>query len=123
MRRAALLRRGLLLAALLGAAAGFGLRSSAPAEKQAQQVDVAATGEQSPAQAAEPPIEEGQFLKLDQGFTPDKYTLIDDSKIVFGKDPNDPTLQNWADNNLATGLRKHHPKVREGGGCSAALLA
>ena len=28
-----------------------------------------------------------------------------------GKDPTDPTLTNWADNNKAFGLTKHHPKT------------
>lgn len=114
MRRA--FRQGLLLAALLGSAAGFGLRS---ASNQAGAEPAAATataavevGAQGEAAEAVPHLEEGQFLKLD-GFNPDKYTLVDDSKLVFGKDPNDPNLRNWADNNLATGLKKHHPKTYE----------
>jgi hypothetical protein len=111
MRRA--FRQGLLLAALLGTAAGFGLRSAsnqAGAEPAATaDVEVGAQGE---AAEAVPHLVEGQFLKLDN-FNPDKYTLVDDSKLVFGKDPNDPNLRNWADNNLATGLRKHHPKTYE----------
>jgi len=118
MRRA--LRQGLLLAALLGTAAGFGLRSAsnqAGAEstsEPAAAVDVTAQGEAVEAvhDHGAHHLQEGQFLKLDN-FNPDKYTLVDDSKLVFGHDPNDPNLRNWADNNLATGLRKHHPKTYE----------
>lgn len=112
MRR--VFRQGLLLAALLGTAAGFGLRSAsnqagAEPAAAAAAVEVDAHGQ---ATEAVPHLEEGQFLKLDN-FNPDKYTLVDDSKLVFGKDPNDPTLRNWADNNIAYGLRKHHPKTYE----------
>jgi hypothetical protein len=109
MRRA--FRQGLLLAALMGTAAGFGLRSASnqAAHEPATAVEVDAQGEAAP---EVPHIKEGQFLKLDN-FNPDKYVLVDDSKLVFGKDPNDPTLRNWADNNVAYGLRKHHPKTYE----------
>lgn len=78
MRRSQSLRWLLASALLLGSAAGMGLRSKAAVEVDPQ------TGEATDAAAAEPHIVEGQFLKLD-GFNPDKYTMIDDSKLVFGK--------------------------------------
>lgn len=120
MRRA--FRQGFLLAALLGTAAGrIGLRpaSNMAGSEAAVPVEVGSQGETA---EAKPHLVEGQFLKLDN-FNPDKYTLVDDSKLVFGKDPSDPTLRNWADNNIAYGLRKHHPKTYdEVAGCVQTYL-
>jgi len=107
-------RQGLVLATFLASASGFNLRSvvnEAFGGEAPVQVGVDATsGDVTPLSAKEQEASVGTFLKVEDAAR-EKLILVDDSKLVFGKDPNDPTLTNWADNNKAFGLRKHHPKT------------
>lgn len=107
-------RQGLVLATLLASASASNLRSAANDALGAEAPVQVGLDEASgatiavSANEAEPAV--GQFLKVED-VAREKLILVDDSKLVFGKDPNDPTLTNWADNNKAFGLRKHHPKT------------
>ena len=107
-------RKVLVLTTLLASASGSSLRSAvnkalsgdAPVEVG---VDVTSEIATLPS-AEEQEASVGTFLKMEDTVH-EKLILVDDSELVFGKDPNDPTLTNWADNNKAFGLRKHHPKT------------
>jgi hypothetical protein len=54
---------------------------------------------------------EGKFLDV-RDLDGQKYLKMDDSEMGFGGDPKSGHLENWANNQVAEGLKKHHPKVR-----------